>query len=262
MELRWYWRVLQRQWRIIWGSFIVVALIAGAYTAYSYAGSRYKGQATVEFTQLPPTYFTQNLPTDPAAAALANAAAACTAAKQYTQGADFFQAMEKYVQKYDHVTVDWKTIRAGLGAFVSNDRYLVFQYSASTPDKATQMLQAAMDVLQATPTKVVSRTTVSLPLLPGYTPFLDTYNSTLLGANKAVYEPPIKMAIFDNANAPQVSLSSTGIGWLEKALVGFVLGLALAVLWEYLDETIHDDQDVRSWMQLPTLGVIPELKGR
>ncbi|MGH2345835.1 MAG: hypothetical protein ACRDG4_11455, partial [Chloroflexota bacterium] len=59
-----------------------------------------------------------------------------------------------------------------------------------------------------------------------------------------------------------ISKSKLILGWLIKSLVGLVLGLALAFLWEYLDESIHDEQDVRNWMHVPTLGVIPGGKRR
>ena len=39
MELRWYWRVLRRQWRIIWVTTALVAILAALFTAYTFVGS-------------------------------------------------------------------------------------------------------------------------------------------------------------------------------------------------------------------------------
>jgi hypothetical protein len=218
---------------------VVVAILAAAYTAYTFTGSRYKGQTTVEFSQLPPSYNTQNIPADPEGAAQGNASAARDNAKEFTQRIGFFQAISAWLKQNDQLTIDWKVIRSVLGANVTGGRYLEIEYSASTPGRAVQILTAATAVIQRD--------------------FLPHYNQTELStaAHSNVYEPPIQMFVFDAPNAPSTSLTTTLIGWFVKALLGLVLGVALAFLWEYLDESIHDEQDVRNWMSTPTLGVIP-----
>lgn len=244
MELRWYWRVLRRQWRIIWLSLLVVAVLAAAYTAYTFAGGRYKGQTTVEFSQTPPTYRSTNVSIDPEAAAQGNAGAARDSAKQFTQGISYFQSISASLKNAYGITIDWKVIRAGLGANVSGQRYLEMEYSSSSDKTANKILLTAISVLKRD--------------------YLPHYNATVFntGTQGNVIEPPIQLYVFDPPSAPATSLSSTAISWFVKALLGLVLGVALAFLWEYLDESIHDEQDVRNWMNIPTLGVIPGGKVR
>jgi hypothetical protein len=243
LELRWYWRVLRRQWRIIWVSLLVVAVLAAAYTAFTFASSRYKGQTTIEFSQLPPSYHTQNIPVDPEQAAQGNSGTARDNAKQFTQGIGYFQTIESYVKQHYGQTIDWKVIRASLGANPTGSRYLELEYTSSSESTALRLVVAATAILR--------------------NEFLPHYNSTVLStSNGNVVEPPIRMFIFDPPNAPSTSLATTVISWFAKSLLGLVLGVALAFLWEYLDESIHDEQDVRSWMHTPTLGVIPGGKER
>ena len=238
MELRWYWRVLQRQWRIIWLVTLIVALLAAAYTAYSFVGGRYKGQTTLEFQQRPPTYHTQSVLTDALAAAHANATNAAVGAKQYTQGVNYFKSISSCLLSSYQRTLDWKVIRGALGANLSNDTYLDIEYAAASSAMSVQVLECSTTVLQKE--------------------FLPDYNHNILaaGSGGVITEYPISLSSFDPPSAINVSLTSTAIGWLEKALAGLVLGAAVAFLWEYLDETIHDEQDVRNWMHTSTLGVI------
>jgi hypothetical protein len=244
LELRWYWRVVRRQLRIIWLSLLVVAVLAGAYTAYTYVISRYKAQSTIEFSQLPPSYHTQNIPEDPEQAAQGNAGTARDNAKQFTQGISYFQEIQSYLKVHFNQTLDWKVIRAGLGANPTGARYLEVEYTASSESTSLRLVNAATAILRNT--------------------FLPHYNATVLVNNGHgnVDEPPINMYIFDPPNAPAMPLSTTVIGWFAKSLLGIVLGVALAFFWEYLDESVHDEQDVRSWMHTPTLGVIPGGKER
>src|SRR5947209_8230655 len=116
MELRWYWRVLQRQWRVIWGTAAVVAVLAALVTAYTYYGGRYKGQTTIEFFQQPPTYRTQNINVDPISVAQQNANYARDNAKEYTQGNIYFKTVARDLKLRHGLTIDWKTIARGLGA--------------------------------------------------------------------------------------------------------------------------------------------------
>jgi hypothetical protein len=244
LELRWYWRVLRRQWRIIWLSLLVVAVLAAAYTAFTFSGGRYKGQTTVELSQTPPTYRSTSVNIDPEAAAQANASAARDSAKQFTQGIGFFQSISGWLKSTYGTNLDWKVIRAGLGANVSGQRYLEMEYASSSDTTANKVLMSAIAVLKRD--------------------FLPHYNATVLntGSQGSVFEPPIQLYVFDQPSAPATSLSSTVISWFVKALLGLVLGVALAFLWEYLDESIHDEQDVHNWMSTPTLGVIPGGKAR
>ena len=239
MELRWYWRVLQRQSRIIVTTLLVVAVLAAVYTAYTFYGGYYKAQTTLEFSQNPPNYKTTNLSTDPLVNALGNAGSARDAAKVYTEGLDYFHAIQAYLLQNYNRKIDWKTIRAGLGANPNAQRFLDLEYKSSNQTTAEEILASAVAVLNAD--------------------FLPDYNKTVTAAapGSIVQEFPITTRESDPPSTTTTSLSSTVVGWLEKVIVGVVLGVALAFLWEYMDETIHDEQDIRVWMHTPTLGVLP-----
>lgn len=239
MELRWYWRVLQRQSRIIVATLLVVAVLAAAYTAYSYYSGYYRAQTTLEFSQNPPNYRTTNLSTDPLQNSIGNAGTARDAAKVYTEGLDYFKAIQVYLQQNYHLNIDWKVIRSGLGANVNAGLFLDLEYKSSDQTKALDIVASAVAVLNAE--------------------FLPTYNKTVTAAaaGSIVQEFPITTRESDPPSTTTMSLSSTVIGWVEKVLAGLVLGVALAFLWEYMDETIHDEQDVKVWMHTPTLGILP-----
>lgn len=49
--------------------------------------------------------------------------------------------------------------------------------------------------------------------------------------------------------------------WLMILLVSVVLGVASAYVLEYLNDTIRTVADVKTYMNLPTIGLIPEFKG-
>lgn len=49
--------------------------------------------------------------------------------------------------------------------------------------------------------------------------------------------------------------------WLMILLVSLVLGVASAYVLEYLNDTIRTVADVKTYMNLPTVGLIPEFKG-
>lgn len=241
MELRWYWRVLKRQARVIWTTFVVVAILSALYTAYAFYGGHYKATATIQFEQQPPVYSTQNIPTDPNQAAWANGQAAAGDAKLFTEGDAFFKGISAYLKAQYHLSIDYKSIHVGVTPV--GGRQIKIDYSSSDSTKAKEFVAGGIYVLQH-------------DFLPSYRQKVQ--QTTIPGIKQNVYEPPITMSIFDPINARNISLSTTAIGWVVKALIGLVLGVALAFLWEYLDESIHDEHDVRNWMGgAPTLGVIP-----
>jgi capsular polysaccharide biosynthesis protein len=242
LELRWYWRVLLRQWRIIVVTALLVAVLAAGYTAYTYYGGRYLAQSTMEFRQEPPVITTQSVSIDPLGNAQGNAGGARDAAKVFTEQLQYPKSIQAYLLQKYNVNMDWKVIRSGLGANTNAGRFLQLQYKASDSDKAIKILKSAESVLNRD--------------------FLPEYNQTVVAAaaGSQVHEFPITTREFDPPSTTTMALSSTAISWLVKAVVGVILGIALAFLWEYLDESIHDEQDVKAWMRLPTLGVVPSGK--
>jgi hypothetical protein len=246
MELRWYWRVLRRQARLIIITTLVVAFLAALYTAYSYYTARYTAAQTIEFTQQQPLYQTQSITVDPIQTAAGNATAANSDAKLYTEGDSFFKGLSAYLLRFHNKHMDYKSIPAG--ATQIGPQQLRLDYKSSDATLATWIVQGSIFVLQH-------------QFLPVYQEkFRET---TAHGFTQNVFEPLIQInPNFDALNVRTISKSKLILGWLIKSLVGLVLGLALAFLWEYLDESIHDEQDVRNWMHVPTLGVIPGGKRR
>lgn len=239
MELRWYWRILQRQSRVIWTSFAVVAVLSALFTAYSSYGGRYKASSTIEFYENPPIIGGNTQAQDPHQLALATAAQTAGNAKFYTTLPVFFKSVSAQLKSYYGKTMDWKAIQAGLGANIPGGFQLELEYTSADQALAEHIVTSSLQVVEHN--------------------FLPDYNRTSIqpGARRDFITFPVQVRTLDPLNTRTPSLSSTVIGWISKSLLGIVLGLALAFLWEYLDESIHDEQDVRSWMAAPTLGVIP-----
>lgn len=246
MELRWYWRVLRRQGRLIGITFLVVAILSALYTAYAYYNSESIAAETIEFNQQQPQYKTQNVSLDPLQVAVGNAGTANDNAKDYTEGDSFFKAISAYLLRVHHKKLDYKSIP--LGATQTSNVLLKLDFSSNNSALATWIVQGGLYALQH-------------DFLPVYN--LKIQHTNQPGFTENVYEPPITInPNFDALNVRTSSKLKAIGGWAIKCLVGLVLGLALAFLWEYLDESIHDEQDVKNWMHTPTLGVIPGGKRR
>ena len=246
MELRWYGRILMRQRGVIWRATVLVAVLSLLLTAWSAYNERYKASETIEFNEQPILQKTQNITIDPVSAAEGNASAATNEAKLYTEGDRFFKAISQHMKSTYGKTVDYKSIH--IGATATGSRELKIDYSSTNSTNATQLVQSGVYTLQH-------------DFLPGYN--LKFLQDTAPGFTENVFSPPITIdPNFDPLNVRTQSLSQALTAWLLKVLLGVVVGVALAFLWEYLDETIHDEHDVRSWMDLPTLGVIPGGRAR
>jgi capsular polysaccharide biosynthesis protein len=246
MELRWYWRVLRRQARLIIITTLIVAFLAALYTAYSYYTTQYTAAQTIEFTQAQPIYQTQSINVDPIQTAAGNASAANSDAKLFTEGDSFFKGVSAYLLKFHNKKIDYKSVPVGVtqtgGALMRID------YKSNDSTLAVWAVQAGIYVLQH-------------QFLPVYE---EKFRQTVAkGFAQNVFEPQIQInPNFDALNVRTTSKLKEIQAWIVKCLVGLILGVALAFLWEYLDESIHDEQDVRNWMHVPTLGVIPGGKAR
>jgi hypothetical protein len=246
MELRWYWRVLRRQARLIITTTLIVAFLAALYTAYSYYTTQYTAAQTIEFTQAQPIYQTQSINVDPIQTAAGNAGAANSDAKLFTEGDSFFKGVSAYLLKFHNKKIDYKSIPVGVTQ--TGGAQLRVDYKSNDSTLATWAVQGGIYVFEHQ--------------------FLPIYNdkfreTTAKGFAQNVFEPLIQInPNFDALNVRTTSKLKEIGSWVVKVLVGLVLGVALAFLWEYLDESIHDEQDVRNWMHVPTLGVIPGGKSR
>src|SRR6185437_2071855 len=146
MELRWYWRVLRRQARLIIVTTLIVAFLAALYTAYSYYTTQYTAAQTIEFKQQQPLYQTQTISVDPVQAAAANAGAASNDAKFYSEGDSFFKGVSAYMLKFHNKKIDYKSIPVGVTQISSLQMRIDYKSSDST--LATWAVQGGIYVLE------------------------------------------------------------------------------------------------------------------
>src|SRR5690242_8819432 len=114
MELRWYWRVLRRQARVIWTTTAIVAVLALLFTAYTTYTQRYKVTETVEFYEDPPNIGGQSITLNPGATALDVAGTATGIAKFYTEQNKFFKEISADLKSQYGTKIDYRTIMGGL----------------------------------------------------------------------------------------------------------------------------------------------------
>ena len=68
--------------------------------------------------------------------------------------------------------------------------------------------------------------------------------------------------VVDKAELPQVPSSpKTVLNMLLALFIGSILGIAVAFLLEWMDDSIHSAEDLEKLTGLSTLGIIPRLKG-
>lgn len=243
MELRWYWRVLQRQWRVIWIATALVAILAALFTAYTFVGSSYKATGTVEFFEQPPIIHGTNVAVNPNDIADGAAFKARDVAKQYTQTIPYFKSIAASMKSEHGKVMDWRTIATNFGATPAGDRQMDLEYTGGNATLDAEVV-------------AVSIARIQQDFLPPYRAEAATQPSSLMTTF------PVQMRLLAPVDGKPASKTTAITGWLLKAAVGLVLGIILAFFWEYIDESIHDEQDVRTWMHTPTLGVIPGGKSR
>ncbi len=72
---------------------------------------------------------------------------------------------------------------------------------------------------------------------------------------------PNNIAVTDYANRPDVPIAPNRVLGISLAfLLSLIIGVALAVLLEYLDNTVRSTDDVEKMLRLPALAVIPSVK--
>src|SRR5579871_2185731 len=116
MELRWYWRILRRQARIIWITTAIVALLAALYSGYAYMGASYKAQVTIQFYAPLPILLGTSTSQDPQGMADASASAARDTGKQYTGTIPYFKSIANEMKARYGQNIPWQTIATNFGA--------------------------------------------------------------------------------------------------------------------------------------------------
>jgi hypothetical protein len=161
-------------------------------------------------------------------------------AKAFTKRHDFFVAVSDELKHTYGMDVSWKTIGTDFGANITDPNHLEMDFTSSHQDRSMNVIRSAMTVLQR-------------QFLPMYIAAERLPTST---ASK-LRQQPIQMSVYDPLFLPPKDITKVLTGFGIKAFLGLPLGIALAFLWEYLDQSIVDVQDVRNWMGAPALGVIP-----
>lgn len=67
----------------------------------------------------------------------------------------------------------------------------------------------------------------------------------------------INLGIVDRPSVPRLFWPQTRILMTAAGLLGLVVGVVLAFVLDYLDDTLKDPEDVQRYLALPTLGTIP-----
>lgn len=72
----------------------------------------------------------------------------------------------------------------------------------------------------------------------------------------------INLGIVDRPSASRLFWPQTRVLMTGAGLLGLVVGVVLAFVLDYLDDTLKDPEDVERYLELPTLGIIPEISAR
>lgn len=233
MELRQYWHVLVRRRTVILYTFLVVAVLALITVGYSYYGSRYLGQTQIGIQmQQNPLLSGKGTVIDPQQTAYQNTGPVEDALTNYAGSVHYFTLVSQELRNKYHINMDERAIGQGLKVFEANSGHSIFiQWPSSSETKATQIVAAAGDQL---------------------IDYIPVYHDTLLPNS-----PRIDHSYVDPPTTKRVGLTSPLAQFLIRAALGIVAGIILAFLFEYLDDTVQDESDVRHWLGVPALAVIP-----
>lgn len=242
MELKHYWRVLQRRRRIAIMTFVIVALASLALIAYSTYGSVNITQMSVIVVQQAPTTSQlakevknlNSVPWDESKETLSLSVDAVNNVFSATDTRNFFDDLSAMLKKNYGINKRWDALQAGLSIYPAARNVMFFKMTGSPVDNDTnaKIVQTAAQ-------------------------WVENYVNTRLPALYRATNPP-RAAVYDPVNVRQEHIISKHVGELAfRLLGGLVLGLVLAFVWEYLDEYVHDEHDVENLLGTATLVVIP-----
>lgn len=229
MELKYYWRVLVRRRMVIRNTFLIVAILGLLTVAYSYSGAQYKGEAKINVQVQPYRSKIQTPNFDPSQTAQQNSDAAVQELTSYaSNNVQYFKDVSNEVYGTPN---KWKSLQQSTkgGYQVPNSHEIYFEYDANSMAMAQKVVSAEMQQLR------------------DYVPVFQ----------QASGMPTITANVIDPPFAQRVGLSTLVIQFLLRAALGLVAGIILAYLFEYLDDSLQDENDVQHWMNVPTLAVIP-----
>jgi len=135
------------------------------------------------------------------------------------------------------------------------------EYDATMAEE--RMLEQQIDKLRVQTLDVDSRTIQYNILKRDSETNLQLYNALLQRYKEVGIAGGVKssnISIVDRAEVPSRRYSPSlprnlGFG----ALAGSMLGILMALLFEYLDDTLRTPQDIEKHLQMPVLGIIPKL---
>lgn len=236
MELRHYWQILGRRANVVRNTMLVVALLSIASVAYSFYGAQYKALSVFDVQMLAAKY-SPSAVIDPQAAANGNSGPVLSDLGTYAGQFDYFKAISRALAKAPyHLTIPYKSVAQGLKVFRSNDsNSMNIAWYDSSGNKATMIVAAATTVLR------------------DYIPTLHR--------QKYPTAPKIVTNLVQHADAERQSFTKPITDILLRVAAGLVAAIVLAFLFEYLDDTMHDESDVSQWLGVSTLSVIPGGRG-
>lgn len=69
----------------------------------------------------------------------------------------------------------------------------------------------------------------------------------------------VNVYLLDRPSPGELARPKTKVNVLAGGMLGLVLGALLVFVLEYLDDTIKSTEDVERWMNLPAIGMIPQI---
>jgi len=227
VELRHYWRVLTRRRNVIRNTFLIVALLSLVLVAYSYYNAQYVGHAKIQVQVRPDYSRAQNPNYDAVTTAQQNTTTAVQELTSYAATVQYFKDINAEMGGKPN---DWKGIQQGMKVYQLPDSHDVYiEYDGANQNKVNATIKAATHQ---------------------FILYIPTFQ-------RVSAMPTISNDVTDPPTAQHVGLTTPLQAFLLRLVIGLVAGIILAYLFEYLDDTVQDGDDVARWMGLPTLAVVP-----
>jgi capsular polysaccharide biosynthesis protein len=231
MELRQYWRILVRRRNVAIYTFLVVAILSGLFSAYTYYTSQWLGQ-TILGVQMQPLII-RGAVFDPQAAADGTSVNVEADLANYATTIDYFKAISAELKSGGfHTHMDYRSIQKGLKVFKTTDGHgIIIEWPSAQTQQSSDLVTAAAMMLKA---------------------YVPTYHRLFRPTAPAINVNYVQVPV-----AVHQSLGKLAQDLALRLAIGIIAAIVLAYLFEYLDTKVQDEADVQRWMGLPTLAVIP-----
>lgn len=231
MELRQYWRVLVRRGAVIRNTVILVALLSIVSVAYSFYGAQWDGRAQLG-VQMQPQSLGKSPLIDSESTSNPNTGAVISDLVSYAGSITYFKTISAEARRHGY-NLDYRAIsQHPLKVFRATDGNSIFlEWYDSNQKRATTLVSVAGQVLAD---------------------YVPVYKTEFRPSS-----PRIRTHFVGSPDAFRQGVTSQVAQVLLRIAVGLAAAIVLAFLFEYLDDTVHDDADIERAMGLPTLAVIP-----